>query len=106
LSPRSYDRILKVSRTIADLEGFSGINSAHVAGTVGYGSLLRQFELIPVDTPKSLARLGKFNIFWVGQGNDALKAPHHTRVEGNPPGIATPLKKRTRDSVANRRKRT
>jgi hypothetical protein len=28
-------------------------------------------------------RLGKFNIFWVGQGNDALKAPHHTRVEGD-----------------------
>jgi hypothetical protein len=25
----------------------------------------------------------KFNIFWVGQGNDALKALHHTRVEGN-----------------------
>jgi hypothetical protein len=30
-----------------------------------------------------LKRLGKFNIFWVGQGNDALKASHHTRVEGD-----------------------
>lgn len=28
-------------------------------------------------------RLGKFNIFWAGQGNDALKAPHHTRDEGD-----------------------
>jgi len=32
---------------------------------------------------KCLKRLGKFNIFWVGQGNDALKAPHHTRDEGD-----------------------
>lgn len=32
---------------------------------------------------KSFKRLGKFNIFWVGQGNDALKAPHHTRDEGD-----------------------
>jgi len=28
-------------------------------------------------------RLGKFNIFCVGQGNDALKAAHHTRDEGD-----------------------
>jgi len=51
-----------------------------------------------------LKRLGKFNIFWVGQGNDALKAPHHTRDEGDqrishiPSGnaeeeVAAPLKK-------------
>jgi hypothetical protein len=33
---------------------------------------------------KCLKRLGKFNIFWVGQGNDALKAPHHTRDESDP----------------------
>ena len=32
---------------------------------------------------KCLKRLGKFNIFWVGQGNDALKASHHTRDEGD-----------------------
>ena len=31
---------------------------------------------------KPLLRLGKFNIFWAGEGNDALKAPHHNRVEG------------------------
>jgi hypothetical protein len=30
-----------------------------------------------------LKRLGKFNIFWVGQGNDALQAPHHTRDEND-----------------------
>jgi hypothetical protein len=46
--------------------------------------------LIPGVQQKSLARLGKFNIFWVGQGNDALKAPHHTRVEGNPLGLLLP----------------
>jgi hypothetical protein len=30
-----------------------------------------------------LLRLRNFDIFWVGLGNDALKAPHHTRVEGD-----------------------
>jgi hypothetical protein len=54
---------------------------------VGYSSLERLFDLVPGVTRKSLARPGKFNIFWVGQGNDALKAPHHTRVEGNPQGL-------------------
>jgi hypothetical protein len=86
LSPRSYDRILKVSRTIADLEGFKRINSAHEAGASGYRHGDCPLELTPGVQQKSLARLGKFNIFWVGQGNDALKAPHHTRVEGNPQG--------------------
>lgn len=56
LSPRAYERIVRIARTIADLDGSRDIALPHVAEAVAYRTLDR--PLVPWDRPPDPAAGG------------------------------------------------
>ena len=45
LTARSYDRILRVARTVADLDGSEVLDTAHLSETLQYRTLDRKFGM-------------------------------------------------------------
>jgi magnesium chelatase family protein len=72
LSARAYHRVLKIARTIADLDGGGEITTAHVSEAIQYRSLDR--VLVPV----VLEVLGRQHAVLVA---DQPVCPHPRRVE-------------------------
>jgi len=109
LSARAVDRILKVSRTIADVEDCDAISSTEVAEEVGYRSLTALVGSQHTVAAKLLIRLGKSEFLGPGKATTrfkrritpALRVPD---LALQPRGVfegkgAASLKQRTREMV-------
>lgn len=59
LSARAYDRILKVSRIIADFEGFEGIGLSRMAEAAKYCSLDRSHRKLSKAETESVDAAGE-----------------------------------------------
>ncbi|MFA5144172.1 MAG: hypothetical protein WC522_08450, partial [Candidatus Omnitrophota bacterium] len=53
---RAYDKILKISRTVADLANSENITTEHVSEAISYRSLDRDFFLLKTSFEASLHR--------------------------------------------------
>ena len=77
LSTRAYHSILKVVRTIADLEGSEMIRASHLSEAVSYRTLDRLFA-IEASSPSAI------NLSRIKSGKQCLSPGYEARMQGTP----------------------